>query len=280
MYLLHLPRFGRKPFPITVADTMTSQQLQFESEDALRAFVDTEFDSLFVVGEVVIYSWVDRVKQIFEDIYGALQPAHSEVDDTGHHSQSGEDDIDLENAMASLSTSLNADLNHELDQEENAGPFVMPPGCPDIHSSEIPLVDRKSIFVAHVATVTTVAQVQLVKQALLSNKRIARATHNIAAYRIVDPNGVVRQDCDDDGETAAGGRLLHLLQLTDACNVYVVVTRWYGGIHLGPARFKHINNIAREILEARGYVRRQLSSGDAAGQTTNLSSKHSGKKRK
>lgn len=26
-------------------------------------------------------------------------------------------------------------------------------------------------------------------------------------------NGVTFQDCDDDGETAAGGRLLHLLQV-------------------------------------------------------------------
>lgn len=35
----------------------------------------------------------------------------------------------------------------------------------------------------------------------------------------------------------------------------VVVTRWYGGIHLGPDRFKHINNLARNILEEHGYIR-------------------------
>ena len=29
----------------------------------------------------------------------------------------------------------------------------------------------------------------------------------------------VQQDCDDDGEAAAGGRLLHLLQIVDAKNV-------------------------------------------------------------
>jgi len=45
------------------------------------------------------------------------------------------------------------------------------------------------------------------------------------------------QDYDDDGEAAAGGRLLHLLQMTDARNVCVVVSRWYGGILLGPSRF-------------------------------------------
>jgi putative IMPACT (imprinted ancient) family translation regulator len=31
----------------------------------------------------------------------------------------------------------------------------------------------------------------------------------------------VLQDYDDDGETAAGGRLLHLLQIVDAINVVV-----------------------------------------------------------
>lgn len=34
----------------------------------------------------------------------------------------------------------------------------------------------------------------------------------------------------------------------------VVVTRWYGGILLGPDRFKHINNCARNILVQEGYT--------------------------
>lgn len=62
------------------------------------------------------------------------------------------------------------------------------------------------------------------------------------------------QDCDDDGEDAAGGRLLHLLQMVDARNVVVVVSRWFGGVLLGPARFALINNTARQLLDACGYV--------------------------
>ena len=34
----------------------------------------------------------------------------------------------------------------------------------------------------------------------------------------------------------------------------VVVSRWYGGILLGPDRFKHINNAARTLLDACGYI--------------------------
>lgn len=91
-------------------------------------------------------------------------------------------------------------------------------------------------------------------QALLADRKIARATHNIMAYRFSDKNGRVVQDNDEDGETAAGGRLAHLLEIVDAKNVVVVISRWYGGIQLGPDRFKHINNVARTLLEREGLI--------------------------
>jgi putative IMPACT (imprinted ancient) family translation regulator len=84
---------------------------------------------------------------------------------------------------------------------------------------------------------------------LLSNGKIARATHNMLAYRIQGSEGLpgsgILQDCDDDGEAGAGSRMLHLLQILQVMDVAVVVTRWYGGIHLGADRFKHINNATR-----------------------------------
>nr|XP_020459027.1 protein IMPACT isoform X7 [Monopterus albus] len=43
-------------------------------------------------------------------------------------------------------------------------------------------------------------------------------------------------------------------QILDVRNVMVVVSRWYGGILLGPDRFKHINNCARSILVEEGYT--------------------------
>ena len=68
------------------------------------------------------------------------------------------------------------------------------------------------------------------------------------------------QDFDDDGESAAGGRLLHLLQIVGAQDVVVVVSRWYGGILLGPARFTHINNAARKLLDQCGYISKDAGS--------------------
>ena len=43
-------------------------------------------------------------------------------------------------------------------------------------------------------------------------------------------------------------------QVTDAKNVIVVVSRWYGGIHLGSDRFRHINNAAQQVLTAANLI--------------------------
>ncbi len=45
----------------------------------------------------------------------------------------------------------------------------------------------------------------------------------------------------------------------------VVVSRWYGGILLGPARFTYINNAARELLDACGYIAAKEAGGKGGG---------------
>ncbi|KAL7424396.1 hypothetical protein Q5752_000078 [Cryptotrichosporon argae] len=127
-------------------------------------------------------------------------------------------------------------------------------------TSSAPIVDRKSSFVGHAATVTDETDVPLVIHRLLSDKKIAKAAHPaIFAYRIVRDVGgaagrVVYTDYDDDGETQAGARLAHLLDILELENVLVVVSRWYGGTLLGADRFKHINQAARDALELAGLL--------------------------
>lgn len=83
---------------------------------------------------------------------------------------------------------------------------------------------------------------------------MARATHNIFAYRFVDDKTkITHHDCDDDGETAAGARLAEMMRLMGVQNVAVIVSRWFGGILLGPDRFKFICNSAKDLLEDCGY---------------------------
>ncbi|KAL6879082.1 ribosomal protein S5 domain 2-type protein [Trichoderma novae-zelandiae] len=119
------------------------------------------------------------------------------------------------------------------------------------------VVESKSTFVAHVARVSSPAQARLFLQHLLwSDRRVRAATHNISAWRIRGAGAASYADCDDDGEDAAGSRLLRLLQLMDAWDVMVVVSRWYGGVKLGPRRFALINSVARD-----GLVRAGLGDG-------------------
>ena len=116
-----------------------------------------------------------------------------------------------------------------------------------------PLHDRRSVFQAHLAFVSSMDEVRSFREAILSDKKFARATHNIFAYRFECPTThVVYHDYDDDGETAAGGRLAELLRLMGISGVAVIVSRWFGGVLLGADRFKLINNCARSLLEQQG----------------------------
>ena len=120
------------------------------------------------------------------------------------------------------------------------------------------VVELKSIFIARSAPVSSPDQATQYLQHLLdSDKKVRSATHNITAWRIKGENGVTYQDCDDDGETAAGGRVLHLMQLMDVWNLMVVVTRWYGGHLLGPKRFSIINTVARDACVKGGFVKQE-----------------------
>ncbi|EAN80050.1 hypothetical protein, conserved [Trypanosoma brucei brucei TREU927] len=118
----------------------------------------------------------------------------------------------------------------------------------EVWSSD-PITDRKSKFVAHMARVNSEAGVQEVVQHLRRQKHIAEATHpTIYAYRFTDTAGVLHADCNDDGETGAASRIMFLLEQKKVDGYVVVVTRWFGGILLGPDRFKHIMEVVHNIL--------------------------------
>ena len=74
---------------------------------------------------------------------------------------------------------------------------------------------------------------------------------------------ITLRDNDDDGEDNAGKNIAELLENMVGRNanpesgstvgVLLIVTRWYGGIKLGPKRFAHIKNVGREVLVAMGF---------------------------
>lgn len=184
--------------------------------------------SVFVMGQPLIADLIEGVEQIIKSLLAAG------VDTLGSH-----------DTPSSLGVA----------QEEHGGAAedVVLGAIPEWIVSD-PLVERKSVFVARLVRVDSVDEAKRsLAHLLLTDKKTGKATHNISAWRIKS-GGAQYQDCDDDGESAAGGRLLHLLQLTDVWGVMVVVSRWYGGVHLGPARFKLINSAARDVLVTAGLV--------------------------
>ncbi|KAK6702256.1 hypothetical protein SNK04_012161 [Fusarium graminearum] len=111
---------------------------------------------------------------------------------------------------------------------------------------------RISEFIAHVSPVTCPSQASSYVDSLLeSDKRIRNATHNITAWRIRG-DGPGHQQFNDDGETGAGSRLLQLMQSMDLWDSMVVVTRWYGGTHLGSKRFRFITAAASDAFARAG----------------------------
>ncbi|KAF2876538.1 hypothetical protein BDV95DRAFT_625754 [Massariosphaeria phaeospora] len=92
-------------------------------------------------------------------------------------------------------------------------------------------------------------------KALQTLAELGTATHRIAAsrkrsrQRSLIPAKEVLYDLthDDDGEKWAGSRLQHVLD-DEAVEGAVVVARWYGGQNIGPIRFTHIENCAKEAI--------------------------------
>ncbi|KAF8622749.1 hypothetical protein AX15_006839 [Amanita polypyramis BW_CC] len=119
--------------------------------------------------------------------------------------------------------------------------------------------DRGSTFVAHIFRATTLddarACIRHLKHVVHGSKP---ATHEIAAWRCMDlkPGSTglsgpddfeLQRGYDDDGEKWAGNRVLKVMQDMAIIDAVVIVSRWYGGILLGPARFTHIETCAEEV---------------------------------
>ena len=132
-----------------------------------------------------------------------------------------------------------------------------------------PTVEKKSVFQARACAVSSRDQALAAVSWLRAGgeRKLAKATHHIWAYRIRSspPSSsctaasarpaaeVVYQDCDDDGETGAAAKVLGVMQAMDAWGVLVVVSRWYGGVKLGPDRFRIIGAVARGVVVEAGW---------------------------
>ena len=196
--------------------------------------------------------FAERAREAIKDVFQEGQPCVFDLLEELTEPSNGQ-----------IETTSDAPRNEEAAQVEKPQPErslqdLAPLSCaePRFFVSEM-VTEKRSAFVARAAQVETPEQARFCLDYLRStDKKAAKVTHNMTAWRIRKngPSSIVQHDCDDDGEAAAGGRLLHLLELMGAWNVIVIVSRWFGGTLLGPDRFRIINEVARDALLRGGFV--------------------------
>ena len=219
-------------------------------EREVEAWASSAMERVWVenLREPCVYAWAEAVMARAEA--AAREDGEEEGDGDGVDASRAEpvslEDVEAELAVIEAAAATPARTDAARERRDDVRRRL---------TSHEPVTEKKSVFQAHVCRgVESVDEVEMVMDILNESRKVRAATHNILAYRVSRPDGTFYQDHDDDGETAAGGRLLRLLVLADARNVVVVVSRWYGGVHLGPARFHVINTAAKVALESLGEI--------------------------
>jgi putative IMPACT (imprinted ancient) family translation regulator len=99
--------------------------------------------------------------------------------------------------------------------------------------SEFTVTEKRSRFIALAAPAATLAEAEAVVDERRKKQRKAR--HHCWACRVRDENGRIIEQARDDGEVGRPGmKLLEQLRGNDLEGV-VVVSRFFGGVKLGPA---------------------------------------------
>ncbi|KZS98580.1 ribosomal protein S5 domain 2-like protein [Sistotremastrum niveocremeum HHB9708] len=127
-----------------------------------------------------------------------------------------------------------------------------------IHESKV-IEDRNSTFVASLYRASSQKQAQSaidhVKHVVHASNK---ASHEMAAWRFMTlksgKDGLggpedfeLRSGSADDGERYGGSKILNIMQKEGVIDAVVIVSRWFGGTMLGPIRFTHIEDCAREV---------------------------------
>ncbi|WP_025052165.1 YigZ family protein [Sulfitobacter noctilucae] len=108
------------------------------------------------------------------------------------------------------------------------------------------LTDKGSKYAVSGAAVADRAGVDAALKSLKREKSYAKATHN--TWGVLLPDGTPLKG--DDGEAGAGMIILRMLERAERVGELIIVTRWYGGKHLGGDRFRHVQTCVSAYLDA------------------------------
>ena len=107
------------------------------------------------------------------------------------------------------------------------------------------LSDRGSKYAVSGLKVSNNDEAKLFLKKLQSKKKYAKATHN--TWAVIYRDGTRAKN--DDGESGAGMIILRMLEREALFDHIIVVTRWYGGVHLGGDRFRHVQTCVNTYLK-------------------------------
>ena len=105
--------------------------------------------------------------------------------------------------------------------------------------------DRGSKYAVSGGPCRSSAEAKAFIDELKQTKKFAKATHN--SWGLICAEGPLK---NDDGESGAGAIIVRMLEREGLSDHIVVVTRWYGGKHLGGDRFRHVTDAVRTYLDA------------------------------
>ena len=107
------------------------------------------------------------------------------------------------------------------------------------------LTDRGSKYAVTGSEAKTKADALAVLKQLKRSKKFAKATHNTWGLLSSGEGGIK----NDDGEAGAGIVILRMLEREELFDHVVIVTRWFGGTHLGGDRFRRVQDCVRAYLD-------------------------------
>lgn len=185
--------------------------------EEISKILQESLDKIYVAGQVFVFEYIEHVELLINEFLQQIKEEYFEQKKF------------LENFINEQNSKSNAEI-------------------PSFWSQSNPISDRGSTFIAFACEVHDEDELIEKLAALRSNRKIAKSNHSMCAWRIKNDDNTIIQDSDDDGETAAGSRMLHLMTIMNVWNCLLVDVRWFGGTHIGPDRFKHINSTSREAL--------------------------------
>ncbi|KAI1768647.1 hypothetical protein GGR53DRAFT_384629 [Hypoxylon sp. FL1150] len=166
----------------------------------------------------------------------------------GDEEHKSEDEVKVEGVPSSAT---------ETGVSQDSPPETSPGEAPRTWSASQPVTLKQSTFIVRATKITAPSQRQSAMQSLFAEiPSLQDATHNAWAYRVKVPTNLfnattIREDSFDDGESGCGDFLIKNMRETNAVDTLVVMTRWYGGVMLGPDRWRIMRDCLKNALAER-----------------------------